>query len=115
MPVKPKDIISTIQPCPHGVVRPEEESAYGGEVLDFSVSSNPFGPPPGLKDYLDSVPVSKYPDLAASLFRAYAANKLDIRPTHVIAGNGSIEIIWLLSLAFLDPGDRVIIVKPTFG
>jgi histidinol-phosphate aminotransferase len=32
-----------------------------------------------------------------------------------MAGNGSVELLWLTALAFVRPGDAVLIVGPTFG
>jgi histidinol-phosphate aminotransferase len=32
-----------------------------------------------------------------------------------LAGNGSSELLWLVALAYLKAGDRVLVIEPTFG
>lgn len=118
MIIPPRPHIAQLAECPHGVVNAEELAELGlapEEVIDFSVSSNPFGPPPGLGHALAHVDVSRYPDPEATELREALARHLGLSSTCILVGNGSVELIWLLALAYLDPGDRVLIVGPTFG
>lgn len=84
-------------------------------VLDFSVNSNPYGPPPGLREALNNVALERYPDREALALRRALAAHIGVEPNSVVAGNGTAELILALGLAFLRPNDRVVIAGPTFG
>jgi histidinol-phosphate aminotransferase len=102
----------------HGGIDYEELKSLGispDSVLDFSVSINPFGPPPGIKEVLVNASVEHYPDSEASELRQALAEKLNISPGKLIAGNGSTELIRLTAAAYLEPNDLVIIPQPTYS
>ena len=40
---------------------------------------------------------------------------MSVPMSHIGVGNGASELLWLISLAFIGPGDRVLIIGPTFG
>ncbi len=49
----------------HGGIKPAELRALGmepGDVLDFSASVSPIGPPPGIWEAMRQVDLSAYPD-----------------------------------------------------
>ncbi len=106
------------KPATHGGIDYAELEALGlkpGEVLDFSANINPFGPPPGLREALERVDISSYPDSGSGRLRKALAEKLGLGPDSIIAGNGSTEIMRLAALAFFRPGDRVLVIEPAFG
>ena len=84
-------------------------------VLDFSVNSNPFGPAPAVRAALAAVPIDRYPDREALALRRALASRLDLPIDQIMVGNGTAELLWLAAFAFLNPGDRVLVVGPTFG
>ncbi len=85
------------------------------EVLDFSVNSNPYGPSPSVLPALATVPVDRYPDREAIALRRALAAQLNIGFENIVIGNGTAELFWLLAFVTLSPGNRVLIVGPTFG
>ncbi len=85
------------------------------EVLDFSVNSNPFGPSPSIAAALARTPLDRYPDREAHALRSVLAARLGVSPAHIVAGNGTAELIHLIALAFVRPGDEVLVIGPTFG
>jgi L-threonine-O-3-phosphate decarboxylase len=85
------------------------------EVLDFSVNSNPYGPSPTVWQSLARVPLARYPDREALALRRALADHLGVPPAQIVVGNGTAELLWLVSLAFLRPGDQVLVIGPTFG
>lgn len=85
------------------------------QLIDFSVNSNPFGPAPAIKKAIRSVDVSVYPDRKSHLLKKALSEVIQTDPKQILIGNGTAELIWLTAQAFLRPGDRVVILGPTFG
>src|SRR5262245_58501133 len=85
------------------------------DLLDFSANINPFGPSPRIWEAMRAVDVARDPDPRAAPLRAFLAEAERIDAGQVLVGNGSTELIYQLANAYLRPGDRVLIVEPTFG
>lgn len=85
------------------------------DLVDFSVNGNPYGPSPRVAEAIARVPVERYPDRHVLGLRRALATHLDVELAQILVGNGSVELLWLTALAFLRPGDAVLIVGPTFG
>lgn len=118
MGVKPRSHISELRPVVHGGPDYGELRELGltpADVLDFSVNTNPAPVPDELLQVIASADVSTYPDGESRRLRETAAEVYGVTPEHVLAGNGSSELIWLAALAYLEPGDRVLVRQPTFG
>ena len=118
MPLRPKPEIENLEICPHGGPDWAELKAMGltpEEVLDFSVSSNPFAPPPGVKKMLNSAAINRYPDSEATELRQCLSEKLGVAPNNILTGNGSMELIRLIALTYFGQGNPVLIPEPTFG
>ncbi|HFQ95843.1 MAG TPA: histidinol-phosphate aminotransferase family protein [Anaerolineae bacterium] len=114
----PRPAILAASPVPHGAITPRELADLGlspDQVIDFSANINPYGPPPAVRDALTRVPLDRYPDPDALALRRALAQHLERRMEHILVGNGASELIWLTALAFLDAGDRVVVVGPTYG
>jgi histidinol-phosphate aminotransferase len=84
-------------------------------IFDFSVNKNPLGASPRALRAVEFVDPSSYPDARCLRLRGGIAAAHDIQPEQVLAGNGSVELIWLLGQVYLELGDPVVIVGPTFG
>jgi histidinol-phosphate/aromatic aminotransferase/cobyric acid decarboxylase-like protein len=107
-----------LQPQSHGGLRPRELSGLGltpDDVLDFSVSVNPFGPGPAVRTALESVRIDTYPDPEHWHARTRLGQACGVAPERVALGNGASELIWLLARVLTGPGRRALIVEPTFG
>jgi histidinol-phosphate aminotransferase len=114
----PSPRVRALAPCPHGSVTDAELRALGLErpgVIDFSASTNPLGPSPHARQVLAELAIGRYPDDNAAALQTAIARHIGLDPAGVLVGNGSVELIFLLALAYLDPGDRVVVVGPTFG
>ncbi|MBI2873752.1 MAG: threonine-phosphate decarboxylase [Firmicutes bacterium] len=85
------------------------------EILDFSASLNPLGPPSGvLKAVKEAMRrLRYYPEPGARAFREAVAAFRGVDPDHVIAGNGSAELLFLLPRV-LKPA-RVVAPVPSFA
>ena len=72
MSLRPKLQIANLKKCHHGGINHAEIEALGinpNEILDFSICTNPFMPPPGIKDTLRTIAIEQYPDSEATEFR----------------------------------------------
>ena len=58
--------------------------------------------------------VNRYPDASCYQLRTKLARRFGMGRENIIIGNGSDEIITLSLKAFLNPGEEVIIARPTF-
>jgi histidinol-phosphate aminotransferase len=102
----------------HGSVAAAELRALGlapGDVLDFSVNTNPLGPAPAVLQAVRETDWSRYPGDDEKPLRQCLAQRANVAPEQVVLGNGSAELLWLIALAALRAGDRAAIVGPTFG
>lgn len=59
--------------------------------------------------------LSRYPENTAVRLREMLADYYHLEPDQFLIGNGSYELIWLLSSLFLDPGDEVLTSETTFA
>lgn len=102
----------------HGGINPSELKQLGilpVDLIDFSVNSNPFGPSARVLEAIRSVNISTYPDRQCSALREAIAQANQVTPEHILVGNGTAELIWLVSQSLLKPNDEVLIAGPTFG
>jgi threonine-phosphate decarboxylase len=85
------------------------------EILDFSASVNPLGPPASarrafIKSYGQ---ISRYPDAYGEKLKGALAKRHGMSPAEVLVGNGSTQLIYLLCAA-LAPR-KALIVGPAFS
>jgi len=85
------------------------------EIIDFSISTNPFMPPPGIREILSGLSFGQYPDSAAYELRRALAERLSVTPDNLLAGSGTTELIRLIALTYLRRGDGVLVIEPTYG
>jgi len=118
MPIRPRPEVEKLIPAVHGGPDYAELTALGlspDEVIDFSANANPYGPSPQVRTALAGVPLDRYSDAQAIALRERLARVHGLTPEHIIVGNGTAELIWLLGMAYLQRGDPVVIIGPTFG
>lgn len=116
--LRPRPTISKLARCVHGGIDHAELKDLGispEEILDFSVSCNPFGPPPGIREALANTSIEHYPDSETSELKQLIAERLNIATDNLIIGSGSTELIRLIAIAFFSPRDLVLIPQPTYG
>jgi len=116
--IQPRPEIEKLEVCPHGGPDYAELGAMGfspDDILDFSVSSNPFSYPPSVKGALDDIAIDRYPDSESAEIKSLLAEQLGVSSKNIIVGSGSTEIIRLIALTYLGRGDSALILKPTFG
>jgi histidinol-phosphate aminotransferase len=107
----------------HGGVKPAELRALGlnpGDVLDFSASISALGPPEGVREALNRVDLTAYPDSQCLELREALSRHLSVKTERILMGNGSTELIHLLARACLGlprPGatNTAFLLTPTYG
>ena len=113
----------------HGGVKPSQLRALGlrpEDVLDFSASVSPIGPPDGVWDALRQVDLGAYPDPLCLELRESLSQNLHpfqgkpVPVERILVGNGSTEIIHLLARAYLsglgsDGESSVFQLTPTYS
>jgi histidinol-phosphate aminotransferase len=107
-----------LPPVPHGSVSAAELQAYGlapANVLDFSVNTNPLGPADIVLQAIQHADWTRYPGDDEAPLRLGLAQRAGLDTRWVALGNGSAELVWLVCLAVLRPGERVAVLGPTFG
>ncbi len=70
---------------------------------------------PALKDLLSSLPIHHYPDTECTALRHQLAVLNDVKMEQVVTGVGSDQIIAWIIQAFVEQGDRVQVMDPTFS
>ena len=110
----------------HGGIKEAELRALGlrlEDCLDFSASVSPLGPPEGVAAAIAAVDLTGYPDphclaLTEAIATHHAAEGVADR--NVIVGNGSTEIIHLLTRAWIGAPPagctpNALLLTPTYG
>ncbi len=118
MSLRPRKSIAGLKDCVHGGINHAELKALGldaGSVLDFSVCTNPFMPPPGINELLGAAPIEQYPDSRAATLTGRLSERLGIPAENILAGNGTTELIRLVATTYFRNNDRVLILEPTYG
>ena len=86
------------------------------KVIRLNGNENPYGPSPRVAEALAAFKsYNLYPDPEQRRLRDALSQYLGVGPEHIVAGNGSDEIIDLVLRMFLGPGESIIDPAPTFG
>lgn len=102
------------------VESPESLAGRLGMPLDMIAkldsNENPYGASIAVQEALGAFDrFHQYPDAQASSLRDRLAVYAGVKPSSILVGNGSDELIDLTLLTILDQGDEAIIPEPTFG
>ena len=114
MKIQPRPELERVHVATHGGFHSDEWSALGS-VIDFSSNVNPFGVSPRVREALARVPIERHPDPDARELRDKLAARLQVSRDQVIVGNGSLELIRALAIAYVRADDTAFVVGPTFG
>lgn len=96
----------------------EVKKMFGlSEVIKLASNENPFGSSPKVKALLqaDDTNHAIYPDGYAQNLRTVMANHLNVKETQLIFGNGSDDLIAIISRALLYPGVNTVMADPSFS
>lgn len=92
---------------------------YGltGRIAKLASNENPLGSSPLAVAAMQKAvaDVSLYPDDSAWQYRTKVAERYGVPMGSVFAASGSVEVLELLAIAFLEPGDAVVSSEKTFA
>jgi histidinol-phosphate aminotransferase len=84
--------------------------------VKLSQNENPLGSSPRALAALHEIEaLSDYVEDDHRAIKVRLAERYGLGPEHVILGHGSNELVQLAFTAFVDPGDDVVMAKPTFA
>ena len=93
------------------------EQPQGGSFIKLNTNENPYPPSPKAKQALvDAVDdrLRLYPDPTGRAFRETAAALHGVEPDMILAGNGSDDVLTILTRAFVGPGDLAAYPTPSY-
>ena len=93
----------------------ERERGIQGSIK-LASNENPLGPSPKAIEAVRGIlaGVHRYPESSGFELTRRLAGRLKLTPEHIVLGNGSDDIIAMLGTAFLQPGDEVVMARPSF-
>lgn len=112
-----KEQLKTLKPYQPGKSKEQVKEELGlDQITKLASNENPFGCSEHVKaaiqTELDQVAI--YPDGYAKELRVKVSKKLNVNEKQLIFGNGSDEVVQIVSRALLGPGTNTIVAKPTF-
>ncbi len=116
--IRPSTRLARVKPVVHGgsfSCAAREAGWNPDDVLDFSTNCSPFGPSPAALEAahgtrLDLYPNSGHPDLLRTIAETYS-----LPQENILVTAGTTETLSLIGQAYLDRGDRVVVLTPTYG
>ncbi|MBY0222708.1 MULTISPECIES: histidinol-phosphate transaminase [Sporosarcina] len=112
-----KPILSTMKPYTPGRSIAEVKRTYGlQEVNKLASNENPYGSSPAVAEYLRSKAdqFEMYPDAFTAGLRTKLAEFHQVDPMEILFGNGSDEMVTMISRALLQPGTNTVMASVTF-
>ena len=94
------------------------QKKYGvAHIAKLASNENPLGASPQVVTALaaDACFSAIYSDASSAVLRDALAADTGVAAGNIVIGNGSEDILHMLALAFLNPGDRVVTLIPSFG
>ena len=94
------------------------EQPRQGDIIKLNTNENPYPPSPkvfeAIRDALTVDRLRKYPDPVGTAFRRAAGRVLDVDPDGIVIGNGSDDILTILTRAFVPDGGLVVSPTPSY-
>ena len=88
------------------------EQPRGGEFIKLNTNENPYPPSPRVLDAIRAAltgdRLRKYPDPLGTDFRRTAGHVLGVDPDAILIGNGSDDILTILTRAFVPEGGLIV-------
>src|SRR3954453_20597789 len=96
---------------------PGEQPREGG-VIKLNTNENPYPPSPRVLDAVRAAltgdRLRKYPDPLGTHFREVAGRVLNVDPESILIGNGSDDILTIVTRAFVPEGGLIVSPTPSY-
>jgi histidinol-phosphate aminotransferase len=109
-----------LRPCIRALAGyvPGEQPREDG-FIKLNTNENPYPPSPRVQEALQAAVTGdrlrKYPDPTGHAFRTMAARVLGVDPETILIGNGSDDILTILTRAFVPEGGLVVSLSPSYA
>jgi len=93
------------------------EQPQAGKFIKLNTNENPYPPSPKVTQAIQAVleqGLAKYPDPVANSFRRRAAEVLGVNPDWILCGNGSDDVLTILTRAYVGEGDLLRLPYPSY-
>lgn len=93
------------------------EQPQGGKFVKLNTNENPYPPSTKVAQAIQAAVergLQKYPDPMANAFRTRAAQVLGVEPDWILCGNGSDDILTILTRTFVGQGDWLRLPYPSY-
>jgi histidinol-phosphate aminotransferase len=94
------------------------EQPQGGAFLKLNTNENPYPPSPrvveAIRDALTGDRLRKYPDPLGTEFRRTAGRVLGVDPDGILIGNGSDDVLTVVTRAFVPEGGLIASPTPSY-
>jgi histidinol-phosphate aminotransferase len=117
MELKIAENILGLKPYKPGKPIEELEREYGIQnSVKLASNENPLGPSPKALAAMQAAigNLHRYPDGAGFVLVNALAAKLGVKKQQIVIGNGSDDVIGMLTRVYLSPGDEAIMTDPSF-
>jgi histidinol-phosphate aminotransferase len=115
--IRPPDYVSAIRPYVPGkpVEELERELGITGSIK-LASNENPLGPSPMAMEAINDATkdLNRYPDGGGYYARNALSRKLSVQPENIILGNGSNELLDIVTRTYMRPGDEAVMATPSF-
>ncbi|HOP32623.1 MAG TPA: histidinol-phosphate transaminase [Candidatus Hydrothermia bacterium] len=93
------------------------ELGIKGEIIKLASNENPLGPSPKAMEMVSRYikELNLYPDDSAYSLTKKIAEMNGLSTDEVILGNGSVEIMQMIDLAFVNPGESIVTSEKSFS
>ena len=93
------------------------EQPREGNIVKLNTNENPYPSSPAVQRAIGraiQAGLQKYPDPMATTFRTSAAKLLGVEPNWILCGNGSDDILTIITRAFVGQGERLRLPYPSY-
>lgn len=115
--IQPRATLSKVVPYTPGKSIQQVQAEVGvAHIIKLASNENPWGSPVSADELAEIIQtIALYPDIGSGSLLGQLSQKLGVSIPQLILGNGSDEILTMIGMAYLNPGDRVITARETFS